>query len=746
MSKQQASAFVWPRPQQMRVSSGKLSIEKGLLLTTAGEARWLNAAAKSAARLLNRAAGKPIVATGGRTSLAKLTVTTMDALPANVKAKAVRKAEGYVLSVGARGITLAGADAAGVFYGAQTLVQLLQPSAKLAVPAVTVRDWPKFPIRGAHLYMPSRKNMKFFWEFLDFLAAYKCNTIFLEVGGGLEYDKHPKINAAWRKFCKEAKAYDPTKEKPARGMSKPTRFTPGHSKGANALQASRYFKKDSTHTELAGGDCLTKDEARKILSECKKRHIEVVPEMQSFSHSYYLCLAYPEIAERRDDPWPDTYCPLNPKSYEILFDVMDEVIDVFKPRMMHIGHDELYTIGICPKCRKRTGHELLTHEVTKVHDFLAGRGVRTMMWGDKLMNITTKDGLRKGGVEMTRWDPVARKRWRQPATWKAVKRLPNDIMICDWYWRLDPRSERNFAKNGFEEIFGNFEPIEFPRWQDRSASKNVLGAEMSSWSEVSAYAFTHSGILHRFFPGSDMLWRGLQMPRPQVAALMARHLTPVIDRMTRQNRWLVSGEGKTRSVDISSAAGKLPKSLSGKLKSAERIATVLDTGGFKALTAGGKIDKAIVLDKSYPKSAPVKIGQTAKKLLILQGTTMQGVFYQPTYYSYHRGPAELLKFRVKYKDGKSVTFTAHYGEEIGQVKGYWPSGRLKGAGPIEVARVQETYCFAAVPVEIGTDHTLYAQEWTNPRPRAIIESVTIRLGPDATDKGEVLVAAMSTAT
>ena len=83
---------------------------------------------------------------------------------------------------------------------------------------------------------------------------------------------------------------------------------------------------------------------------------------------------------------------------------------------------------------------------------------------------------------------------------------------------------------------------------------------------------------------------------------------------------------------------------------------------------------------------------------------MSGVFWKPTFYSYHRGPAQLLKFRVKYKDGKQVTFNAHYGEEIGQVRGYWPSGRLKGMAPIEIAGVQEAYCFAAVPVEIGNGH------------------------------------------
>ena len=80
----------------------------------------------------------------------------------------------------------------------------------------------------------------------------------------------------------------------------------------------------------------------------------MIPEVPSLGHCDYLMMGNPDIAERADDPYPDTYCPSNPKSYQILFDVIDEIIDVFEPSIMNIGHDEYYTIGVCEKCRGKS--------------------------------------------------------------------------------------------------------------------------------------------------------------------------------------------------------------------------------------------------------------------------------------------------------------------------------------------------------------------------------------------------------
>jgi len=93
------------------------------------------------------------------------------------------------------------------------------------------------------------------------------------------------------------------------------------------------------------------------------------------------------------------------------------------------------------------------------------------MWGDKLMNITTPEGQRYGGVERERVDPVTGKRWFQPETWQAAAHVPKDILVVDWYWSLDPESERNFHKLGFDVFYGNFHPIGFKDWSTAPACR-----------------------------------------------------------------------------------------------------------------------------------------------------------------------------------------------------------------------------------------------------------------------------------
>ncbi|MGC8001116.1 hypothetical protein, partial [Salmonella enterica] len=78
----------------------------------------------------------------------------------------------------------------------------------------------------------------------------------------------------------------------------------------------------------------------------------------SLGHCDYLMLGHPEIAEIPEDPYPDTYCPSNPASYELLFDVLDEIVNVFKPGVINIGHDEYYSIAMCEHCKGKSGADI----------------------------------------------------------------------------------------------------------------------------------------------------------------------------------------------------------------------------------------------------------------------------------------------------------------------------------------------------------------------------------------------------
>ncbi|MBN1675047.1 MAG: beta-N-acetylhexosaminidase [Kiritimatiellae bacterium] len=394
-------------------------------------------------------------------------------------------AEAYELDVAPQRVELRYGRGTGLLYGLDTLQSLIaRRDGRLTVPACRIVDAPYKPLRGIHLYMPARENIAFFKNLLRFLARLRLNTVFLEVGGGMEYKKHPEINRAWESFV---------------------RFAGPYSEFAGP-RVQRGFWKDSVHPELGGGSFLTQSEVAELVREARVLHIELVPEVQSLSHCYYLCLAHPEIAERREDPFPDTYCPSNPKSYELLFDVLDEVIRVFKPRMVHIGHDEWYTMGLCPRCRKKSGAELLTADVTRISGYLAKRGIDACMWGDKLLNFVGDSGRRYGGIRMGLVNTRTEFREARLPTFKAMQTVPRSVILAHWYYSLSRTIDATLVRNGRRFFYGNFGAARFKNWAGRSATPACLGGEMSTWVEVSERVFGLSGMFLHFVLGANMLW------------------------------------------------------------------------------------------------------------------------------------------------------------------------------------------------------------------------------------------------
>lgn len=727
---------VWPRPRLIKLTGSVLKLARPLTVRTKGRADWLAPGASAAVEILNRAAGTKVLALGKESKGPALTITPGG--QAKNMPPAATKPEGYVLDITVKGVELTAADAAGLQHGVHTLAQLLRPEGSHpALPAGLICDWPQFPVRGAHVFLPSRGQIPFFLGFIDYLASLKFNTLFLELAAGMEFQRHPEINAAWSKFHKLLMNYDPRKDprpetfrgdvdykKLPSSPTAPTRF--------------RYFPKDGTHFSLGEGDCLGRSDIERLIEHCRARQIEIIPEVQSLSHCYWLCIAHPEIREREDDPFPDTYCPSNPRTYELLFDVMDEVIEVFQPRSIHIGHDECYTYGVCPACRQRSGPDLLADDVRKIHDHLSARGVSTMMWGDGLIN--PKENPRRpdvfpllGGVEDRREDPVTGKVWTKPAVWPAVKKIPKDVMIVDWYWEYEERSEHHFAGHGLKQIFGNFSPFLCDDWDQRSSSPNVKGAEVSSWCAPTVEAFAHNGVPHACFATADLLWHGRQLPREEVWHRMARAMPAVIDDLAGYSRWLTRGEGEVSPVDVSDQAELVPHIVVGRLKTGSQISPATGRGRFDVLaTENGYLQKALILD-NIQRRLTVPIGRKASHLLVLQGTTMTELPMEVAL-SHIREPATLVQYTITYADGRKARFDARFGRHIAPVFDHWPMpGR----------RWIWSFCHEAVPVELDGPFKLFAQEWANPRPGTAIKSLTLELAPAVSASGEVIVPAIS---
>ena len=314
-------------------------------------------------------------------------------------------------------------------------------------------DAPICPIRGYRVFLPKRAGFDDFKKMVDFLARYKYNSIMLEIGGAMEYKRHPEINKRWAEFCVETHAY---------------------SGKTHEIQHKTYpWHKNSIHTDNAEGDILTQDECRELAKYCRSRGLEVIPECPTLSHCDFLVMAHPEIREREGDDYPDTYCPNHPDTYPLVFDILEEVIEVFEPRKINIGHDETYSIGVCPRCKRTPAHVLYANDVKKIHAFLAEHGIETMMWGEKLLNAHV-------GKEAIGGAGHGKGLAKVPALYPCRDLIPRDITILHWYYVFNPDYDKIYHERGLKTVFGNLNALSVKDWDER-IKRGILGGFVSNW-------------------------------------------------------------------------------------------------------------------------------------------------------------------------------------------------------------------------------------------------------------------------
>ena len=318
---------------------------------------------------------------------------------------------------------------------------------------------------------------------MDFLLYYRCNTIIIEVGGAMEYRRHPEINESWLEYCQEMGRY-------------PER--------AQEVQGLFGWAKNSIHFENGGGRFLSQDAVRELVRYCKDRGMEVIPEVPSLSHADYLLNAHQELAERPYDPFPDVYCPSNPESYRLLFDVLDEVLEVFRPGTVHIGHDECYSLGLCDRCRDKDPAELYAGDITRIHDYLAARGVRTMFWSEKVLNAVTRSGQPFGGAEQA-WSCSRNTTCHIAATYSAIDKIPRDCRAHNWYWGVVEWGDREFHQRGIPMTFGNWSPMTIHHWQDR-VDAGAQGGAPSHWTTLSEETLQYDGVFAEIVFGAHLQW------------------------------------------------------------------------------------------------------------------------------------------------------------------------------------------------------------------------------------------------
>ncbi len=240
------------------------------------------------------------------------------------------QAQGYALSIRAEGARVDGRDAAGLWYGLQTLRLLLDIDTE-ALPVGDIVDWPAVANRGIHLdlkgYGPRFERLQ---EMIRLLSRFKVNVILLELE-----DKYDLRTAP--------------------GVAVPEGYT---------------------HAQL-----------RELSRECAARFIQVMPKLQCLGHADYL-LKHPQYRALREDDHPFQYCPRNPDGLTLWTSMAEELLAAFAEHdYFHIGADEAMYLGQCPVCREVRRADTFIDRVQQCIDVVKAHGKTPVIWEDILRNL-----------------------------------------------------------------------------------------------------------------------------------------------------------------------------------------------------------------------------------------------------------------------------------------------------------------------------------------------------------------------
>lgn len=374
-------------------------------------------------------------------------------------------------------------------------------------------NYPNGAHRSARVFFPPKKDLPYFKKFIDMLVYLGYNALLLEVGGVMEFKKHPEINETWAAYCKSMREED---DKP---------YTAG----------GRYCRtQNSVHTYNADGDIYTQEEVKELLAYCNDRCIEVIPEVPSLTHSEYILLSHPELRECEDEgPGASTACPSNPALYELVGDLYEEVIDVFKPSVLHIGHDEWWVMCVCDKCRNKNAAELYVQDVMWSYRYLKERGIQTMMWADKLIRVAGKNGETHGGAAkdvyhmptgktvdiMGEKVPMYKRYWfdapeevRKNGIHQLIHdvgdcadMLPDDIWYLNWYWVYEPKFLNDFLARGRKMIYANCYSAGLQNTKQRFAA-GATGISVSDWLCTTEDGLQRWNTLYDLGYGAAICW------------------------------------------------------------------------------------------------------------------------------------------------------------------------------------------------------------------------------------------------
>lgn len=371
--------------------------------------------------------------------------------------------EAYVMNISGDKVEISAKGEAGLFYGCQSLEHLLEDARdyQKQIPACKITDYPALSYRAVHWDVKHHlDHMDYYYKSIDRLARYKINSVVFEFEDKLRYQRQPLVGAP---------------------------------------------------------QAISIDEMAALTRYARERHIEITPLVQGLGHATFI-LKHQEYANLREIPWNRwAFCPLHEGTYQVLFDLYRDAIDATPgSKYLHIGGDEVWNIGLCPRCKptcdKHGRASLNLYWLKRVCEFAEANNRIPVFWDD--MPFQTAGLLESMDDENMPPAEVSEK-WAKgiPKLDSLLADFPKNCIYMRWNYSLahqdgNIRALDWYQKHGLKPMIATStstlgDDANIQSFIQLAAEKKIDGMLCTAWDDGSPHMET---FWHGFIASAEYSW------------------------------------------------------------------------------------------------------------------------------------------------------------------------------------------------------------------------------------------------
>jgi hypothetical protein len=246
-----------------------------------------------------------------------------------------------------------------------------------------------------------------------------------------------------------------------------------------------------SHPELSSRGCVTQASAHELAAAARESGVRLIPQINCLGHQSWskntlsLLTKHPDFDEtpgqypNNTNIYCRSWCPQNPEVNQVVFELIDELVDAFEADAFHVGMDEVFIMAseYCPRCKGGDPAKLFAKAVNDFHSHIVGkRKLEMFMWGDRLLDAKTMD--------YGEWESA------KNGTAGAVDLIPKDIILCDWHYekRTTYPSVQFFLEKGFRVWPSGWRSLDaakqFSDYSKKQNNNRVVGYLCTTWGSV----------------------------------------------------------------------------------------------------------------------------------------------------------------------------------------------------------------------------------------------------------------------